>query len=374
MACQAGAEAPLKAEIARRYRDFRFAFSRPGFVTFKVPDDLRNDRQFELKSVFARTSGFSIDRISGPDVQARVGNAWGLLSKRYPPESLAQFQNIHVWERDRRLPGDDGFEPGISPVAREAGEQFIGADPSPGLETQRVLNGLAATGKRVLDIVLVEPDQWWLGWHRAHSGSSTWPGGVPDISLPEGTVSRTYLKMVESLDWSEFPVQRGDACVEIGSAPGGSCQALLERGLSVTGVDPAEMDAALLANPYFTHLRARAKDLKRRMFSDFRWLMADASVAPNYTLDTVEAIVTDRRVKLEGLLLTLKMTGWDQAGNIPEYTRRVRSWGYRYVRARQLAYNRREICIAASDLQPESTDNQPESTDNQPESTDNHST
>ena len=353
MTCQAGAETPLKTEIARRYRDFRLAFSRPGFVTFKVPDDLRSDRQFQLKSVFARTCGFSIDRISGQDTPDLCDQAWQLLGQRYPPEALTRFQHIHAWERDRHLPGDDGFEPGISPVARETGELFLAAEPRP--QTKRAFNQPALSGDRVLDIVLVEPGEWWLGWHRAQSGSSTWPGGVPEIDLPTGTVSRTYLKMVESLEWSGLPVEQGDACVEIGSAPGGSCQALLERGLTVTGIDPAEMDTALLSNPYFTHLRARAKDLKRRMFSDFRWLMADASVAPNYTLDTVEAIVTHRKVRLEGLLLTLKMTGWDLAGNIPEYTRRVRSWGYRYVRARQLAYNRREICIAASDLKSRST-------------------
>jgi len=353
MTCQAGAEAPLKAEIARRHRDFRFAFSRPGFVTFKVPADLRSDRQFQLKSVFARTCGFSIDNISGPNLPELCETAWKVLGQRYPPDSLAQFQNVHLWERDRHLPGDNGFEPGISPVAQEAGEQFIAAEPHS--QTERVLNEPALPGDRILDIVLVEPGEWWLGWHRAHSGSSTWPGGVPDINLPQGTVSRTYLKMVESLRWSGLPVERGDACVEIGSAPGGSCQALLEQGLTVTGVDPAEMDAALLANPYFTHLQARAKDLKRRIFTDFRWLMADASVAPNYTLDTVEAIVTHRKVRLEGLLLTLKMTGWDMAGQIPEYTRRIRTWGYRYVRARQLAYNRREICVAASDLKTRST-------------------
>ena len=109
------------------------------------------------------------------------------------------------------------------------------------------------------------------------------------------------------------------------------------------------MDEVLLASPYFTHLRARAKDLKRRRFSDFRWLMPDASVAPNYTLDTVEAIVTHSSVKIEGLLLTLKMPDWKQAENISDFTKRVRSLGYRFVRARQLAYNRREICVAASD-------------------------
>ena len=51
--------------------------------------------------------------------------------------------------------------------------------------------------------------------------------------------------MDEALQWSRLPVQKGDAVVEIGSAPGGACQRLLEGGLKVTGVDPSEMDASI---------------------------------------------------------------------------------------------------------------------------------
>ena len=37
--CQTGgAGAAVKEELARRWPDFRFAFSRPGFLTFKLPE------------------------------------------------------------------------------------------------------------------------------------------------------------------------------------------------------------------------------------------------------------------------------------------------------------------------------------------------
>src|SRR6186997_3062423 len=35
--CQVGAEPALKTELARVWPDFKFAYSRPGFLTFKVP-------------------------------------------------------------------------------------------------------------------------------------------------------------------------------------------------------------------------------------------------------------------------------------------------------------------------------------------------
>jgi 23S rRNA (cytidine2498-2'-O)-methyltransferase len=198
-----------------------------------------------------------------------------------------------------------------------------------------------------LDCIIVEPDQWWAGVHRAASTPSRWPGGVAPVEAPPGRISRAYLKMAEALAWSRLPVAAGDRCVEIGSAPGGACQALLDWGLHVTGIDPADMDPSLLQHPHFTHVKKRAADMKRREFRGVKWLMADSNVAPNHTLDTVEAIVTHREIHIRGLLLTLKLLNWDLAQQIPDYLARVRSWGYHYVAARQLAYNKQEICVAA---------------------------
>ena len=78
-----------------------------------------------------------------------------------------------------------------------------------------------------------------------------------------------------------------------------------------------------------------------------RWLMADANIAPSNTLDAVEGIVTHRSVRIRGLLLTLKLLQDEMVDELPAYTERVRSWGYRFVRLRQLAFNRREVCLAA---------------------------
>ena len=71
------------------------------------------------------------------------------------------------------------------------------------------------------------------------------------------------------------------------------------------------------------------------------------NVAPNYTLDAVEAIVSHAEVHIRGLILTLKLPDWSLADEVPEYLQRIRSWGYNLVQARQLQYNRREICVAA---------------------------
>jgi 23S rRNA (cytidine2498-2'-O)-methyltransferase len=345
--CQLGAEAALKQEVARRYPDLRFAFSRPGFLTFRLPEPTRGGT-FELRSTFARTWGFSLGKAAGTDAAELARAAWRTLGSQPPAVGLARFEHLHVWQRDRALPGDLGFDPGTGAAAAAAGERLIAERPRATLASLR-LNECAASGDLVLDVVLVEPHEWWLGWHRAESPETRWPGGVPIITAPADMISRAYLKIEEALRWSELPVESGDRCVEIGSAPGGSCQSLLERGCFVTGIDPAEMDARVLANPRFTHLRSRAKDVKRSAFGEFRWLVSDANVAPNYTLDTVEAIVTHTGIEIEGLVLTLKLTDPRFAAQLPLYNKRIRSWGYARVRARQLAFDRQEVCVVATE-------------------------
>ena len=107
----------------------------------------------------------------------------------------------------------------------------------------------------------------------------------------------------------------------------GSSQALLNRGLRVIGIDPADMDPRVVAHPNFDPEETRAH-VRRREFRKVRWLTADMQSRPRDTLDTVEAIVTHREVHVDGLLLTLKLMDGAPAMEVPEYLKRVLSWGY----------------------------------------------
>jgi 23S rRNA (cytidine2498-2'-O)-methyltransferase len=167
------------------------------------------------------------------------------------------------------------------------------------------------------------------------------------VRFPSHAVSRAYAKLDEAIQWSGLPINEGDECVEIGCAPGGASQALLDRGLFVTGIDPADVDPAVLEHPRFRHLKKRGKDVRRQEFEGVRWLVADMNVAPDATLDEVEPIVTHPGVSMRGLVLTLKLSDWSLAAKLPEYIERVRGWGYRDVRVRQLTTGGQEICLVA---------------------------
>jgi 23S rRNA (cytidine2498-2'-O)-methyltransferase len=345
-ATQAGAERALKNEVACDQPTLRFAFSRPGFVTFRLPDGAKNPK---LDCVFARTWGYSLGKASAADDALLAREVWRLVATQLPNDVSSEVRHVHVWQRDRALPGDESYDPASAELERAVGATLL--EQRPGQATPPAVNIAAAEGELVLDCVLVERHEWWLGWHRAASPETGWPGGVPPIALPQRLVSRAYLKIVEALEWSELPIATGDRCVEIGSSPGGSCLALLERGLLVTGIDPAEMDATVLAHPNFTHVRGRAKDVKRDVFRDCRWLLMDANVAPNYTLDTLDGLLKQAGVRPKGLVLTLKLTDPKLAEKLPRIAERIRAHGYR-VRMRQLAFNRQEVCAVATDPVP----------------------
>lgn len=335
--CQVGAESALKAELRRDWPALRFAYSRPGFLTFKLSADIELAEDFDPHSVFARAHGFTLGKVAVPNLVDAAADVGGYLAQ-------ADYQALHVWQRDAVAIGHRGFEPHVTPAAlaaEEAIRQHVAA------RELAPLGRIAAAGERVLDCVLVEPHEWWVGMHRAGGDESRFPGGLRDVAVPEQMVSRAYVKMAEALAWSALPIRDGQKLVELGCAPGGAAQALLDRGLRVIGIDPARVDARVAEHPNFTHVRKRGSEVRRREFRGVPWLAADMNVAPRYTLDTVEAIVTHPTVNIRGLLLTLKLLDWKLAEEIPQYLERVRGWGYRHVRARQLPHCRQEICLAA---------------------------
>ncbi|MEN6458479.1 MAG: SAM-dependent methyltransferase [Thermoguttaceae bacterium] len=348
--CQIGAESAVKQELARRWPKFRFAFSRPGFLTFKLPSEHGLAADFDLESVFARAYGFSLGAVratgagdvSNPSLAELAAATWKACDG-------TTVQRVHCWQRDRFAPGLHGYEPGLTDAAIEAHRTLIEYCPRPQSLAKDAADPIqpARLGDTVLDCVLLDDGHWWAGWHQVHSVPSRYPGGLMSLALPPDAVSRAWLKMEEGLRWSQLPMIQGARVAEIGSAPGGASQALLARGCWVLGIDPAAMAPAVAAHPRFTHLRLRSPQVRRREFRKIRWLTADMNVAPNYTLDAVEAIVTHPEVSIRGLLLTLKLPHWELSEQVPEYLDRIRGWGFNTVHARQLQYNRQEICVAA---------------------------
>jgi 23S rRNA (cytidine2498-2'-O)-methyltransferase len=349
MTCRAGAESALKQEIARTQPEWRLAFSRPGFLTFKqAADALLSDKTLsERRWTFAYTHGISLGRVTGSQLRDLAHQFWmndgvtELASGDAPPD-------LHVWQREPAT-GDAGEETFVTPLCHEF-ETALRAGAPESAKIERAMKRPRHASPRdgiVLDVVVVEPGEWWIGYHRAIRRTQRWPGGAIPVRMPPYAASRAYAKIEEAIQWSDLPLAAGDECVEIGCAPGGASQALLDRGLFVTGIDPADVDPTVLEHPRFRHLKKRGTDVRRQEFVGVRWLAADMNIAPDDTLDEVEPIVTNPQVAFRGLVLTLKFSDWSVAGRVPEFVARVRGWGFRDVRVRQLVTGGQELCLVA---------------------------
>ncbi len=343
--CQHGAQNAVLDELAAQ--GWRRAYSRGGFVTVKHDDSVDHLPQ----GVFVRTASWTLGNVKGTDGNQLIEQVASLVK-----QSGRQFDQLHVWPRDRVPIGKFDFEPGPDELTNTiAAAIFQAVAPVHVLASQ--FNQVAAPGQSVLDIVLVGPAEWWIGWHKVHPAlakknagnlwPTAWPGGVQPIA-PEGDIiSRAYYKAAEAIAWSGFDLQPGDRCVEVGSAPGGACKRLLELGLHVTGIDPADMDPQIATHPHFRHLRARAGDLPRREFRGIKWLLVDSNVRPDQSLTTVENIVTSRESSIEGMILTLKLGGFEHAYRIDAWVNRIQTWGATNIRVRNLARGKVEVCVSA---------------------------
>jgi 23S rRNA (cytidine2498-2'-O)-methyltransferase len=351
MTCRAGAEGALKQEVAREVPVWHVSFSRPGFLTFKHTGGRPlDDRQLAERSwTFAHAHGISLGKATGESLSQLAERVWqndGLLTVL----RTERIADVHVWQREPIATDDEEIENWVTPLAREIEQAVLAAGPAEWTGSHKRSpehRKPTPRGALVLDIVVVEPGEWWIGYHRAVTLAERWPGGVIPVSRPAHAVSRAYAKLEEAIAWSGLPLAAGDECVEIGCAPGGASQALLDRGLFVTGIDPANVDPAVLEHPRFRHLRKRGKEVQRKEFLGVRWLVADMNIAPEATLETAESIAGHPGLTIRGMILTLKLSEWSDANRLPELAARVRSWGFRDVRLRQLVSGGQEVCLVA---------------------------
>jgi 23S rRNA (cytidine2498-2'-O)-methyltransferase len=332
--CQIGAEPALKKEIARDYPELRFAYSKPGFITFKKIEG-KIDLQFILRSVFARAYGVSSGAILVEDFSA--------ISK-FAQELVHQNRNqlrLHLWERDQHPPGETplGFQPGA--IAQEFKTKLAAQCPELFANPEK-----AELGDTVLDLVAIDSQTLWMGAHLHSASHSPWPGGSFSIPLPDHSPSRAYLKLEESLQWASNPTRAGDTAVEIGSAPGGASFALLNRGLRVVGIDPGEMAPIVLQNPNFVHFqRPVANILREELPESVQWVLLDMNVEPRISLFAVDRLVHRMRDSVLGVILTIKLNRWEFADEIPTMLAHVREMGMVRVKAAQLSYHRQEIVV-----------------------------
>ncbi|MFT3928228.1 MAG: hypothetical protein QM778_37210 [Myxococcales bacterium] len=330
--CQRGAEPALKAEFARIAPDYRPAFQRPGLVTFKLPQPAAPE--LALSSVFARAYGLSLGSVT--DV-ASVAAAIADL-----PKPLC----LHVVEPDRYRPDEEPPGVELGAHAREVEAELRAALP------EAFTPSPIATAKQLVLTVMSSPGEpLTLGVHRHARGRCPYPGGRFPIVVPSESPSRAYAKIEEAIVTFGLPVRAGDVALEIGAAPGGATYALLQRGVTVNGVDPADMEPSVMAfegpqRARLTHHAVPVAALTREMLpAHVDWLLLDVHLAPQVALRSARRMASWYRKSLLGAVLTLKLNDWSFADQVDSFLQQAQEMGLQEPRAKQFVSHRQELAV-----------------------------
>lgn len=339
MTCQVGAEAALKREVSQLAPYLKFAFSRPGFLTFKDSTGNGLTLDTSLPLVFARSHGLSLGKVKSADPAQVVSQC---LIRFEELKNLAPSASLHFWQRDLYAPREwpKGIEPGVLPSGAQG---IYDALVSSGEFNQ---SGSGNPGALFYDVVMVDADEFWLGAHRGTHPASKWPGGRPPLRLSDEVPSRAALKILEAAQWAQIPFQADQVAVEFGASPGGACFALLQLGLRVVGVDPKKMDDVVLKSKNFTYIPKIFEKVQREELPrEVHWILLDVNLSPGITFPEVSRWIRQLQKTLLGVVLTIKITDWKWADQIPAITEEIKRLGFSKTQARQLAWGGREVCV-----------------------------
>jgi len=103
----------------------------------------------------------------------------------------------------------------------------------------------------------------YAGLSHAAGNLSSWPGGMRRFAHWHGQSSRAAFKLLEAEETFGLEFCPGQKALDLGASPGGWSQVLLDRGLLVTAVDPADMAEGLRKRPGLRHYQGLAQAFLR---------------------------------------------------------------------------------------------------------------
>jgi 23S rRNA (cytidine2498-2'-O)-methyltransferase len=316
-----GSETALKLEVEAQVLGWRPSYQRRGFVTFKA-DGVFDSGSLETPLACARRLCLSLGKTTTHEA------AIELIQKAGGEFQLGRLLIQQARYFERRMEGIPG-------------------------------DALPATGQWVGTTVKLSEGEFWAGLHRHSQYQSAYPAGDSGLAMPTDSPSRAWLKLEEAARFFGLDFTPEDLVVELGCAPGGVVLALLNRGVSVIGVDPAKMADVVMASavadrqmagiraPWFYHCRKPAALVsKRDLGKDVTWFMSDMNQSPEVVLKEC-ARFCRMAPSIRGVLITLKLTDMNQVLEKPAWFASLHEMGFPTVRLQQLAVHHKEFALLA---------------------------
>lgn len=199
-------------------------------------------------------------------------------------------------------------------------------------------------GEAIAQVALQSPAAGWFSWadgdeaRRLRRVLSRFPGGACPVPEDRRPPARAYAKLLEALARWGRDIAPGEACADLGAAPGSWTWVALARGARVTAVDRAPLRADLMAHPALTHLRGDA--FRWLPDAPVDWLLCDLIAEPARSVELLARWLEARACRR--FVLTLKFRGDEGDGALPQLGRVLAAAGAQAV-VRRLDANRNEV-------------------------------
>ncbi len=204
--------------------------------------------------------------------------------------------------------------------------------------------GRAREAGALLVGLCVAPGVTVVGAVHAREALSLAPGGRRRMKRAGESPSRAAMKLEEALDGLPLEPGRGDACVDLGAAPGGWTQRLVARGARVVAVDPAKLMPELASNPRVRHVQESAFSYAPEEPAD--WLFCDMAWRP---LEVAQLLAKwGRRGWASHLVANIKLPMKDKNPLLLRVRHiLVEDGGWAGLTMRQLYHDRDEVTVTA---------------------------
>ena len=155
--------------------------------------------------------------------------------------------------------------------------------------------------------------------------------------------SRAAMKLDEALAELGHEPGPGETCADLGAAPGGWTQRLVERGARVLAVDPGRLRPELERHPKVRHVAGSAFAFEPDEPVD--WLFCDMAWRP---LEVAQLLAKwARRGWATHLVANIKLPMRDKNPILFRVRRILEDAGWRQLSVRQLYHDRDEVTVTA---------------------------
>ena len=195
--------------------------------------------------------------------------------------------------------------------------------------------------------------QGYVGISTAQENLSAWPGGARHYAQTSEQISRAEFKLLEALEYFGISLDAGERVLDLGAAPGGWTRLLLDAGMQVVAVDPANLDPRLNKREDLQHYRGYAEDYIEEAIRNRETFNI---IVNDMRMDAREAArglaYAARCLKKDGFILSVFKLPHATPTINPLFTLKdalsILSKAYGVVQAHQLFHNRQEVTVVAA--------------------------